>query len=176
MRKFYSEVRVAAILLAVFFAPIAAYAQVPSTQPPYNVDLGSPGTSGGTPTPVITNTVRVPATFNSPQLGNLDKEGVICTFNATLSSGSPTVTFKIQNYDAASNSYYDLVTSGAQQAFSYNVPLSIVAHIGVVAGAVLPASILSGASLPVSRFWRVQEIITGANTATTSTVGCNLLK
>lgn len=176
MRNFYTTAWAAAVAFVVFFAPLAALAQVPSTQPPYNVDLGSPGTSGGTPTPVITNAVRVPATFSSAQLGNLDKEGAICTFNATLSSGSPTVTFKIQNYDAASNTYYDVVTSGAQQAFSYNVPLSIVAHTGVVSGAVLPASIVSGAGIPLARFWRVQEIITGANTATTSTIGCNLLK
>lgn len=169
MRNMSTAFKGALSLLAVLFvvgtAGIAV-AQVPSANPPFNVDLGA----------VITNNVQIPATVNSAQKSNLDKSGIICTFNATLSSGSPSITFNIQNFDSASNSYYTIATSGAQQAFSYNVPLSIFVREGAQLNTALPASILSGSGVPVARFWRLQEVITGANTATTSTIGCNQLK
>jgi hypothetical protein len=154
------------VAIGSYFAE-PAKAQVPSSNPPYNVDLGA----------LITNTAQTPATVNSAQQTNLDKEGVICTFNATLSSGSPSVTLNLQNFDSASGNYYTIVTGGAVTAFSYHVPLSIIAHTGAQTGAGLPPSVLSAAGIPLARLWRIQEVIGGSSVpATTSTVGCNWVK
>ena len=156
-----------ALSVGSYFAE-PAKAQVPSSNPPYNVDLGA----------LITNSGQLSATVNSPQQTNLDKEGVICTFNATLSSGSPSVTMNIQNYDSASGNYYTIVTGGAVTSFSYNVPLSIIAHTGVnTTASLLPAGVLSAAAIPLSRLWRVQEVVGGSSApTTTSTIGCNNIK
>jgi len=87
------------------------------------------------------------------------------------------VTMNLQNFDSASGNYYTIVTGGAVTAFSYNVPLSIIAHTGAQTGAGLPPSVLSGAGIPLSRLWRIQEVIGGSSApSTTSTIGCNWLK
>lgn len=154
-----------ALVVGLHFVP--AQAQVPSSNPPYNVDLGA----------LITNSGQLTGTVNSPQQTNLDKEGVICTFNATLSSGSPSVTMNLQNFDSASGQYYTIVTGGTVTAFSYNVPLSIIAHVGAQTGAGLPPSVLSAAGIPLARLWRIQEVIAGSSApSTTSTIGCNWVK
>jgi hypothetical protein len=161
-----------AIALIVFTG--AALAQAPSASPPYNIDLGGTGTAAVAP--LIVNTARAPATVNSAQLNNLDKVGAICTFNQTASSGTPTVTFNIQNFDAASQLYYTVATSGSITP-STNTPQSIAVKPGIQQSS-LPSSFVSGGaiSLPLSRYWRVQEILAGSNTTSTGTLSCVAVK
>lgn len=145
-----------------------AMAQVPSIPPPYNVEL----TQTGVPA-VIVNTARVASTLNGPQEDNLAYGGVVCTLNSTANSGSPSTTFKIQGFDAASASYYDLGTSGAMTATG--APTSLMVYPGIVATS-LPTG-MTVVGLHVPRKWRVQQIIAGtAGPAITGTLGCNLLK
>ncbi len=152
--------RSALALFALAFTATAALAQVPSTSPPYNVDIGA----------VITNTARAPATVNSAQLNNLDKAGAICTLNATALSGTPSVTFSIQNFDTASQQYYTVVTSGAQSP-SVNTPLAIMVHYASQTAS-LPTAVVAAQGVPLARYWRVVQVSTGSNTTMTGTIGC----
>lgn len=161
------------LAIALFALTGIALAQVPSTQPPYNIELGGTGSAAGTP--LITDTARAPGTVNSVQLSNLDKEGAICTFNQNgTPSGSPTVTFNIQNFDAASQQYYTVATSGSQTP-STNTPLAIYVHPGAQTAS-LPTAVVGASGLSLSRYWRVQQVLAGSNTTMTGTVSCNVLK
>jgi hypothetical protein len=170
--RYVSLLRGALSLAAVLaFTASTALAQVPSSSPPYNIDLGS--SSAGAP---IKNVIQVPATVNSAQLNNLDKQGAICTLVTTALSGSPSVLFSIQNFDVASGQYYNVVASLAISAPTINTPYSIAVEPGITVVAAGTSSPLAGATaFPLSRIFRVQEVITGANTAVTGTIGCNLL-
>jgi hypothetical protein len=167
MRKALTFLMAFAVTAALSFGAYfsgPAKAQVPSSNPPYNVDLGS----------VLTNTLQVIATVFSPQQQNLDKTGVICTFNQTAVSGSPSTTFTIQNYDTASNTYYDVVTSGA---FTTSVsPLSIMVVPGGQTSS-LPTAVSAVFGGGLARYWRVKEVVGGSTgAATTGTIGCNNIK
>jgi hypothetical protein len=140
----------------------AALAQVPSSVPPYNTDLGA----------LITNTLRVPATTNTADQTNSQWTGVICTFNMSASSGSPSSTIAIQMKDSASASYQTLATSGAITALS--TPTSVVVGSGIQTSSLPSGMVALNMRLP--RLWRVQQVISGAGTAVTGTVGCNMLK
>jgi hypothetical protein len=97
----------------------------------------------------------------------------MCTFNQTASSGTPSTTFSIQGYDAASNTYQSLVTSAA--ITTNNTPTKLVVYPGSVATAVPTGMVIAGLHLP--RFWRVQQVIAGTGgPAITGTIGCDLLK
>jgi hypothetical protein len=126
----------------------------------------------GTTAPTITNTLQVPGTINSPQLGNLDKSGAICTYNMSAQSGSPSVTFAIQNFDTANATYSTIVISGAITAI--NTPTVIFARAGAQIAS-LPTGYV-GAGIPLARYWRVQEVVTGAGTAATGKVGCVVVR
>lgn len=147
-------------------------AQVPSANPPFNIDLGGTPT---TSTPLITNTARGPSTVNSTQQQNLDKSGVLCTFNQTAQGGAgPQLALAIQNYDSASGQYYTIATTTPSSP-NNNVPVTVLAHDGAQTSS-LPAGITAAFGIPLARFWRVQEILTGGAVTTTGTVGCVIVK
>lgn len=150
------------LLAALWLAGPLARAQVPSIPGPYNVDLGA----------LITNTARAPATVTSTQQDNLAYNGAECTFNQSAASGSSSTTFGIQMYDSASNTYQSLVTSGAITANA--TPTTIVVYPGVQTSS-LPTGMVA-LSMKLPRKWRVTQTNAGANTTTTGTIGCNLLK
>lgn len=151
----------AATMSALAFA-IPAKAQTPSVPGPYNVDLGA----------VITNAARVPGTVTTAPQTNLAYNGVVCTFNQTGSSGSPSTTFSIQQYDSATASWTTLVTSGA--ITSNGAPTPIVVYPGIQTTS-LPAGMVA-LSMKLPRTYRVSQTIAGAGTTSTSKIGCNLLK
>jgi hypothetical protein len=155
---------VSAVILAaaVIFAGPLARAQVPSVPPPYNVDLGA----------LITNSARAPATVTSAQQDNLAYHGAECTFNQSAASGSSSTVFSIQFYDSASNTYQTLVTSGAITASA--TPTTIVVYPGIQTSSLPTGMVALNMDLP--RKWRVSQTNSGANTTTTGTIGCNLLK
>lgn len=148
---------------ALLLLGAAAHAQVPS-QPnsPFNVELGA----------VITNSARAPATVTTAKLDNLAYAGAECTFNQSAASGSSSTTFGIQFYDAASNSYQTLVTSGAITASS--TPTTVVVYPGIQTSSLPTGMVALSMKLPKS--WRVTQTNAGANTTTTGTIGCNLLR
>ena len=112
----------------------------------------------------------------SAQQTNLDKTGAVCTLNVTAESGAPTVTFNIQNYDSASASYYTVITSGTLTPGALPYQGVIGVHDGSQTSS-LPAGVTAFSALPLSRFWRVQQVIAGTNSpAITGTVGCDVVK
>lgn len=161
----------AGVALAVFVVtaslltplPPPARAQTPSLPPqPYNVELGA----------VITNGARAPGTVTTAKLQNLAYNGVECTFNQASASGSPSTTFSVQMYDSASNTYQSLATSGAITGTA--TPTTVVVYPGIQTSSLPTGMVALNMHLPL--FWRVSQTVTGANTTTTGTIGCNLLK
>lgn len=153
------------LLSLSLFSQHPVSAQVPSAQPPFNVDVGA----------VITNTARAAGTVNSTAQSNLDKEGAICAFNmtATSANNSTQIVLAIQNFDTASGLWYTVVTSTASSPTN-NVPIVVMVHDGMQTAS-LPASIAAAQGVLLSRTWRAQQITTGVGT-TTGTVGCNIMK
>lgn len=128
-----------------------------------NLDLGA----------VITNASQVAATVNSAQFINLDGSGAYCTFTNTSTSGNPSTTFAIQAYDSASATYQTMVISGALTGPTGAGSIEVYPGIEVSS---LPTGISAAQSLKLPRLWRVQEVITGAGTAITGTIGCQVLR
>lgn len=148
-----------------------ALAQAPAQPaPPYNVDQGATA-------PILTNTARVPGTYNSAQQNNPAWTGVMCTLNQTAVTGTSTV-FSIQFLDSASGLWQTLVSSAAITT-AVNTPTTIMVAPGIQTSSTTPISPLPTnmvvQPLRLPRFWRVQEVITGG-TSTTGTIGCNVLK
>lgn len=170
MKMLASSVLGLAIALAA--APLAA--QTPSTQPPYNIDLGQ-GTAAlgvaGTAPPLVSMVGQAAGTVNSVAQNNLDKSGADCTISGLVSTGGPSVTFAIQGFDAIANAWQTRVVSGSLTAAA-NATISV--HPGNQTSS-LPTGISAAQSFPLPRAWRVQVVVTGG-TGLTAKVGCNLLK
>jgi hypothetical protein len=149
-----------AVVLTVMVNPVLA--QVPSSSPPYNTDLGA----------LITNTARASATVNTADQQNSQWVGVECTYNRSAASGSPSTTIAIQFKDSASASYQTLAISGAITATA--TPTTVVVSPGIQTSSLPSAMVALQMHLP--RIWRVQQVTTGSNTTDTGTVGCNMLK
>ncbi len=150
---------VAVVGLLVVLADGPALSQ--STSYPNNHDLGA----------IITNLLRTTGTVTSSQQANLDNRGVACRFLQTAFAGSPSTTFGIQSYDAATNSYVTVVSSGA---IVDSTPTEIVVYPGAVLTSA-PSGWVANA-VPLGPFWRVTQTIAGtSNPAVTGKIGCRLL-
>jgi hypothetical protein len=136
---------------------------VPSTPGPYNQDLGA----------LITNSARGAGTVTSSQQDNLAFNGVVCTYAQSAHGGTSSTTFAIQAFDAATNSYFTLVTSGAITADATPTPIAVYPGMQTAS---LPAGMVAiGAHLP--RKWRLSQTVGGTGTPTvTGQIGCNLLR
>ncbi len=148
-------------------APRPASAQTPSNPAPYNVDIGA----------VISNALRTAGTVTSSQLANTNWRGVVCKFVETVSSGSPSTTFSIQGYDAATASYTTLATSGAVTGTNSTTGATIMIYPSAIMTTTPTGWVLNAVSLP--RTWRVSQTIGSgagaAGPASTSKIGCNYL-
>jgi hypothetical protein len=151
----------ALVLLAV--PHFSTQAQVPSANPPFNADLGV----------LLTNTARAAGTVNSVAQINLDKLGVICSYNATATPSFPQITLAIQNLDSASGNWYTIATSTISSP-NINVPIVVMDHYGMQTSS-LPTGVAGASGVLLSRQWRVQQVTTGIG-STTGTVGCVLVK
>ena len=174
--RFRSLLLGAATALAVtaaMFAPLRAQ-PVPSNPPPYNIDLGASTypAMAATGVPTQTLTAAVPNTYNSAQQNNLSWRGIVCAFSASGSSGSPSITWNLQGYDAATNSYQTMATASV----TANATPSVMAVMPSIAVSSLPSGYVAAANLPLPRIWRSQLVVTGANTTVTAKVGCNYIK
>lgn len=136
-------------------------AQTPSTVPPYNTDLGA----------LVTNSLRGAGTVYSATQTNLDKTGVVCMFLQTVSSGSPSTTFFIQQYDAANATWFTVLES---DAITGAAP-SLLAVSPAIQISSLPSGYKAiGVVLP--RTWRVGQTIGGTAGYITGRIGCNATK
>lgn len=148
------------LMLACALPPLVSHAQQAGAiqvVSPLTRDLGS----------VKTLTAQPQATVTSADQNGFNVSRVVCVFNQSTYTGSPSTTFKIQNKDTASGLYYDLITSSAVTT-AVNTPSAISAGAGVVTTANV------GAGIPIAQKWRVS--LTEANTPVTitGTVGCSV--
>lgn len=153
---------VAFAALIAAFTPIPSFAQgapqAVTTYGPVTRDLGS----------LKTMTGQSAATVTSSDQSGFNITRVVCAFSQSTYTGSPSTTFKIQNKDAASGFYYDLITSSAVTT-AVNTPSAIAAGGGVVTTANV------GVGLPIAAKWRISVTVGGSSTPTsTGTVGCSV--
>lgn len=125
---------------------------------------------------IITNSLATAGDVTSTQFINHDGKGITCTYNQTAESGSPNVTFKIQAYDAASNAYHDILSSGTiVPATDGTSTKHLTVYPGILASA-LPTN-YTGINLHMPRAWRVVQTVSGTSgPAVTGTVGCDVLQ
>lgn len=115
---------------------------------------------------LTTLTAHAAGTVNSSDQSGYNVSRVTCTFNQSAHTGTPSTTFKIQNKDAASGLYTDLITSAAITGDA--TPGAIHAGAGVATTANI------GAGVPIAATWRVASIIAGSSPVVTGTVGCSV--
>src|SRR5258708_481056 len=114
---------------------------------------------------IVTLTAQGAGTVNSLDQSGFNVTRIICVFRESVSGGTPSSTFAIQNKDAASGQYYTLLTSAAITTNSVN-PISV--------GADLPNVANVSQGLPIARTWRVTTTVGGPPPAVTATIGCSL--
>jgi hypothetical protein len=137
------------------------------TFPPENADQG--------PIPVLTLTAQGPGTVNSANRLNSDKGGVTCVYNQASHTGSPSTTWSIQGFDAATQSWLTYITSASIDGTDATpgVAQSVLSVFRGIQTTSLPASMAAiGFHLP--RTYRVQVVATAGTI--TARVGCVLLK
>lgn len=155
---------VALAILALVLPANKALAQTPSNPAPYNVDLGA----------LITNTLRTAGDVTTAAQNNTNWRGVVCTMVQTAVSGSPSTTFSIQGYDAATASYNTLATSSAVTTDTGANKYTVWISPGLIAADVPTNGVGKSTHLP--RTWRLSQTVGGtAGPAMTGKIGCNYL-
>lgn len=179
MRKLFALIAAIALL---FNGAVYAQSPTPSVPGPYNIDLGAvlkATLATGWPSGQTSGTT----TYNSPTGSNyavtplnLAYNGVICVLEGTGYSGSPSVSWGIQQYDAATNSYLTALSqSVAYSALNPATPNVLEISAGVQTSS-LPAN-MAAIQLRVPRVWRAYVTIGGSLApALTYSVGCNFVK
>ncbi len=158
-------------LLGLAFAGALASAVAAAPNPPLNgypvnQDVGA----------VITNVLRTPATVTGePSVQNNNWRGVTCAFLGIASSGSPTETWSIEGFDAATASWYQI---GASATFSWTpytafALKTLTVYPGVAVGSLSTGNAAQSATLP--KRWRLKDVVGGAGFAVTSKGGCNYI-
>lgn len=150
----------AAVLLAVaaaFAAPVFAQSagQV-QAQTPLTRDIGA----------ILSLSTQAPGTVNSADQSGFNASRVVCVITQTANTGGTAATLTIQNKDAASGLYYNLVTSASVSVNGMVSP--ITAGVGITT-----VSNVSSNTHPLARTWRASVVLTGG-TNWTGKVGCNL--
>ncbi len=159
MKKLFAVLSaVAALALATPLAFAQPSGQVQSISP-LTRDLGS----------LKTMTGQGAATVTTADQNGFNVSRIVCVYRTSTFTGSPATTFKIQNKDAASSQYYDLVTSVSLTGTGQTTATAIAA------GAGLPTTNNVSAGMPIAKTWRVSATIGGISTPTvTGTIGCSV--
>lgn len=146
---------VCSVLLA-FALPVSAQPSAAvQAQTPMTRDLGA----------IQTFNAATADTYNSADQSGYNVSRVTCVLNQSAEVGSMSTVFKIQNKDAASGQYYDLITSSATTA--NNTPNAITAGAGITTEANIAKN------LPLARTWRTSATLTGT-TSMSGTIGCTV--
>lgn len=140
----------------------------PVSGPPINVDIGA----------VITNTTQAAATVTGvPTRNNLQWKGVTCAFLGTASSGSGTETWSIEGYDAATDSWYQIATTGSLAFNPYTTFTikTLTVYPGVAVSSLSSPNAAQSAVLPLT--WRLKDVIASVSGGPriTSKGGCNYI-
>lgn len=147
------------VLAIAVLVGMQAIAQSPSGSvqaiAPLTRDLGS----------IKTLTAVTPSTVVSTDQTGYNVSRIVCVMAISTKVGSSTATFTIQNKDAASGRYYDLVTSGTVTSASTATAIS--------AGGGVTTTANVGAGIPIAKTWRVSTTISTA-TSLTGTIGCSV--
>jgi hypothetical protein len=182
MRKLFAYLKgltlAAAVLLVasvLMLQPWRAAAQVPSLVGPYNIDLGKvagfTNLAGGSGTSFGTAATSPTGSSYSTTPVNYNSKGIVCTLTVSSTSGSPSVAWSIQQYDAASAAWFTLLSQTNSPAATYG-PYVLEVSPGIATSS-LPTS-MSAINLAIPRVWRVSVQAAGAGLAATGYVGCNL--
>lgn len=152
------------ILTVALIAAMSLSAAVAVAQPSGSVQAITPLTRDiGS---VKTFTAQGAATVTSADQTGYNVRAITCVYRQSTSTGGPSTTFKLQNKDAASGQYVDLVQSAA---ITDTTATKLAAGAGVAT-----ASNLS-IGFPVAAKWRVSMTVGGTSTPTvTGTVGCSV--
>lgn len=145
----------ASILALVASAAIAQPSGAVQAQTPMTRDLGA----------IQTFTAALAGTVASADQNGFNVSRITCVLNQSAEVGSMSTVFKIQNKDAASGAYYDLVTSSATTVNATPNPIS--------AGAGLATTSNVSAGLPIARTWRTTATLVGT-TSMSGTIGCTV--
>jgi lipoprotein-anchoring transpeptidase ErfK/SrfK len=119
----------------------------------------------------ITNSARVPGTVTTAPIINSGWKGITCTYNQTEHANTPATTISIQAFDAASSTWFTLVTSGSIANDATPTPISV--YPGQQTASLPAGMVASGLHLPYK--FRVSQTMAGASATITGTVGCNAL-
>ena len=110
---------------------------------------------------IVTLSAAGAGTVNGAQQVNYNGRGVQVGINLTTVT-TCSVVFNVQNYDTVSGQYYTLLSSAALTTTGFT---NLQVYPGVTATANVSLSSV------LSRFWRVQAVLTGGSCAVTGTVG-----
>ena len=186
MRKLFKTTSVRVLLgmvaLCAFallvVAPPRATAQVPSLNAPYNVDIGQvlnftnlAGTNATTGATAASPT----GTSYSVTPVNYVWQGVTCTLNITKTSGSPSLNWTIRQYDAASASYFTLLSTNIGTG-SGPLPAQAIMEVAPAIQITGLPSNFTDVELVLPRVWEVTVTAYGNGLTATGYVGCNLMK
>lgn len=157
MKKLCSAI-FAALALALAFAQPAYPQASGSVQAitPMTRDLGA----------LRTLTAQGPATVTTSDQNGLNVSRVVCVWRQSTGTVSSSTTFKIQNKDAASGQYYDVITSAS-------IPVGTATNF-ISAGAGLTDSANVRIAMPIAKTWRVSLTVTGSTAVVSGTVGCSV--
>lgn len=137
-------------------APVSAQPSAAvQAQTPMTRDLGA----------IQTFNAATAGTYDSADQSGFNVSRVTCVLNQSAEVGSMSTVFKIQNKDAASGQYYDLITSAATTA--NNTPNAITAGAGITTETNIAKN------LPLARTWRTTATLVGT-TSMSGTIGCTV--
>lgn len=111
---------------------------------------------------------------NSASQTNATNNGALCQLHQISSSGTATITFAIQSFDAASATWTSLITSSSITSVTDSY---IMVHPGTPSANPSLPTAFTAISMALPRTWRVQQVIGGSGgPAWNVTIGCQLLK
>lgn len=155
---FYSTLGVVAFLLMLSAGYQTAHAQpsgaVQSIYPTTR-DTGA----------LITMTAHAAGTYYSAVQSGYNVSTATCVLTQTAHTSSPSTTMTIQNYDAASASYYDVLVSAAITNDATTNPIVVGRGQAVTSNV--------STSFPIAARWRI-KVVQGGTGTLTGTVGCSL--
>lgn len=172
MMKFTRTLFAAAILAAVTAIPVFG-------QPAANIQAITPMSRDTTALLNLAAVTSATSPFSSADQSGFNVSRVICFYNQTSSNSTVAPVISIQNKDAVSLQYYNVIAVNAPQVSAATVALAAGAGItGPAVGFLVgqaASNVTSGTSIPVSRNWRVRVVHAGGTTgAITGTIGCSI--
>lgn len=165
------------IMSVLVLAPWQATAQVPSLNGPYNIDLGkvvaATNLAGTNASTGATATSPTGSAYTITPVNYVNK-GIVCSLTTTATSGSPSLSWKIQQYDAASASYFTLLSENVGTGSGPLASQQVMELGPGIAVSGLPSNMFA-LNVAVPRIWQVSVTAYGNGLTWTGYIGCNML-